>query len=111
MAWHYPLAFDPHGALLHMRSVSLVPKEGGAEMPLSFTQTEFALLCPCHGYDLDYGHDYYLKDVYKRQTLALYHVSVLLPFWRANRRLIINALTGAHLPLVAENATSSKYPV
>ena len=28
MAWHYPLAFDPHGALLHMCSVSLVPKEG-----------------------------------------------------------------------------------
>lgn len=111
MAWHYPLTFDPHGAFLHMCSVSLVPREGGAEMPLSFTQTGFALLCPCHGYDLDYGHDYYLKGVYKRQTLALYNVSVRLPFWRANRRLIINALTGAHLPLVAENATSSKYPV
>ena len=111
MAWHYPLAFDPHGALLHMCSVSLVPKEGGAEMPLSFTQTEFALLCPCHGYDLDYGHDYYLKDVYKRQTLALYHVSVRLPFWRANRRLIINALTGAYLSPVLGNTKNYKYPV
>jgi len=28
---------------------------------------------------------------------------LLLPFWRANRRLIVNALTGAHPSLISEN--------
>ena len=44
---HYGLAlsldFEPQGALLHMSGVSLVPKDGGVEIPLSFTQTRF---CP-----------------------------------------------------------------
>ena len=33
MTWHYPLTFDPQGAFLCMCSVSLVPKEGGMEIP------------------------------------------------------------------------------
>ena len=28
---------------------------------------------------------------------------LLFPFWRANRKLIVNVLTGAHLSLVSEN--------
>ena len=43
MVLHYPLTFEPQGALLHMSGVSLVPKDGGVEIPLSFTQTRF---CP-----------------------------------------------------------------
>ena len=29
---------------------------------------------------------------------------LLIPFWRANRRLIVNASTGAHLTLISGNA-------
>ena len=32
MAWQYPLTFDLQGALLHMCSVSLVPKDGEVEI-------------------------------------------------------------------------------
>lgn len=35
---------------------------------------------------------------------------LLLPFQRANRELIVNALTGAHLSIVSRNADSFKYP-
>ena len=34
---------------------------------------------------------------------------LLLPFQRANRRLLVNALTGAHLSLLSRNASSVKY--
>ena len=43
MAWHYLLSFEPQEAFLCMCSVSLVPKEWGAEIPESFTHTGF---CP-----------------------------------------------------------------
>ena len=33
MTWRYPLTFDPQGAFLRMCNVSLVPKEGGMEIP------------------------------------------------------------------------------
>ena len=48
---------------------------------------------------------------YIQETNAYYTLFLLLlPFWRANRRLIVNALTGAHLSIVSENANSFKYP-
>ena len=34
MVWHYPLSFDPQGALLSMCSVSLVLKRGRNRNPL-----------------------------------------------------------------------------
>ena len=44
----------------------------------------------------------------KDWSLALF--LLLLLFWRANRRLIVNSSTGAHLSLVSGNVNSSKYP-
>ena len=43
MAWHCSLIFDPQGAFLCMCNSSLVPKEGGMDIPQSFTQTGFCL--------------------------------------------------------------------
>ena len=58
----------------------------------------FAPLCPCY--------DYYLK-VFRRDKHWLFTLFLLLhPFWRSNKRLIVNALTGAHLSLVSGNANS-----
>ena len=94
-AWHYPLNFDLQGAFLRIVS-SLSQKERGS------------LNCllkqgPCH--------DYYLK-VFTRDKHWLFTLFLLLLlFWRANGRLIVNTFTGAHLSLVSENANSFKYPV
>ena len=38
-----------------------------------------------------------------RQTLVIYSVSIVISIWRANRKLIVNVLTGVHLSLVSEN--------
>ena len=58
----------------------------------------FSSLCPCH--------NYYLK-VFTRGKHWLFTLFLfLLPFWRAKRRLIVNALTGSHLSLASENANS-----
>ena len=112
IAWCYPLTFDPHGAFLCLCSVSSVPKERGMEIrslnPL--LKQGFTPLCPCRDCYLDYCHDYYLK-VFTRDKHWLFTLFVfLLPFQRANRRLIVNVLTGAHLSLVSENANICKYP-
>ena len=70
MVWHSPLTFDPQGALLRMSGVSLVPKDVGVEIPLSSTQTRF---CP----SLSLPWRLHL-GIYKRQTLAIYAVSIVL---------------------------------
>jgi len=61
----------------------------------------FALLCSCH--------DYYLKDFTRDKHWQFSLFLLLLPFQRANRRLLVNALTGAHLSLLSRNASSIKY--
>ena len=71
--------------------------EGGEQRALNpLLKQCFAPLCPCH--------DYYLKvftgDKDRLFTLYL----LLLPFRRANRRLIVKAETGAHLSPVSGNA-------
>ena len=43
---------------------------------------------------------------FKRQRLAIYSVSAVLPFWRANRRLIVNSSTRVHLYLASRSANS-----
>ena len=58
-------------------------------------------LCPCHAY--------FLKVFTRNEHWLFILFLLLLPFWRANRRPIVNALTGAHLSL-SENANSCKYP-
>ena len=78
-----------------MYSVSLVRKERGGISLNPLLRQGFAPFYPCH--------DNYLK-LFKREkhypfTLFL----LLLPFQRANRRLIVNASTGAHLSLVSGN--------
>ena len=62
----------------------------------------FASPCPCQ----DYSLEVFTRD--KDWLFALF--LLLLPFWRANRRLVVNTLTGAHLCLFSENANSFKYP-
>ena len=64
----------------------------------------FPSFCSCHNYYLDYCCDYYLKVFTKGKDWLFILFLLLLPFWRANRRLIVNALTGAHLSLVSGNA-------
>ena len=48
----------------------------------------------------------FIRDKHWLFTLFL----LILPFWRENRRLTVNVLTGAYLSLISENANSFKYP-
>ena len=112
MVWHYPLTFDLQGILLCMCSVSLVPGKGEWRFLNLSLKHGFAPLCLCHDYYyLDYCHDYYLKVFTRDKDWVLTLFLLLLPFQRANRKLIINALTGAYLSLVLGNAKNYKYPV
>ena len=103
MAWSYPLTFDLQGAFLLMCSVSLVLKKGGYGEPLILKQGFAPLSFPRINI-LDYCHDDYCK-VFTRDTHWLFNLLLLLlPFQRANRRPIVNALTGIQLSLISENA-------
>ena len=96
MVWHFHLTFDPQGAFLRMCSVSLVPKGGGGRGDLNpLFKQDFVPLCPCH--------DYYFKVFIRDKHWLFIIFLLLLPFQRANRRLIVNASTGAHLWLVSGN--------
>ena len=101
MAWRYPMSFYLQGAFLHMCSVSLSQKSGEWWSLKTLTKQSFAPLCPCH----DYYLQVFARGKHWLSTLFL----LLLPFWRAKRRLIVNALTGSHLSLVSENANSCEY--
>jgi len=79
-----------------MYSVSLVRKERGGISLNPLLRQGFASLCPCH----DYFLEVFTRDRDWLFTLFL----LLLPFQRANRRLVVNSLTGAHLPLASGNA-------
>ena len=103
MAWNYPLSFDPKEPFCIVYGLSC-PRKGGVEIPSSFTKQGFALLCPYHDYYLDYCYKYYLKVFARDKVLLFTLFLLLLPFWRAKRRLIVNILTGAHLSLVSGNA-------
>ena len=105
-AWCYT-----HKESLCAYVVSPLSQRSGEQRSLNpFPKQGFAPLCPCHDCCLDYCHDCYLK-VFTRDKHWLFTLFVLLlPFRRANRRLIVNALTGAHLSLVSENANIFKYP-
>ena len=110
MAWYYPLNFDPQGAFLHKYNVSLLPKEEGAQNPLVLDSVRVLPLCPCHDYYLDFCHDCH-RNVFIRDKAWLFTLFLLLlPFRRANRKLTVNALTGAHLSFSPRNANSFKYP-
>ena len=101
MAWHYPLTFDSQGAFLRMCSVSFVPTKRGWRSFNPFKEV-FGSLCPFHDYDLKV----FTRDKHWLFSLFL----LLLPFQRANRRLTVNALIGAHLSLVSGNASSCRHP-
>ena len=102
----------------------LTPKEPfctGVMSPLSHREGDwrslnpllkqgFPSFCSCHDYYLDYCCDYYLKVFTRGKDWLFILFLLLLPFWRANRRLIVNSSTGAHLSLVSGNVNSSKYP-
>ena len=97
MVWNYPLTFDTQGAPLShkggdWRALNPLLKQG------------FPSFCSCHDYYLDYCRDDYLKVFTRGKDWLFTLFLLLLPFWRANRRLIVNALTGAHLSLVSGNA-------
>ena len=75
---------------------SLFQKRGEQRSLHPLLKQGFTSLCPCH--------DYYLK-VFTRDKHWLFTLFLLLlPFQRANRRLIVNSSTGAHLSLVSGNA-------
>ena len=97
---HYGLAlfpdFWPQGNFLHMCSVSFK----GEWSTLNFTQS-FPLFVLATTY-----LKVFIRDKHWLFTLFL----LLLPFWRENRRLIVNVLTRAYLSLISENAGSFKYP-
>ena len=99
----------PLGAFLLMCSVSC-PQKGGNGAPFNpLLEQGFAPLCPCRDHYLDYCHDCYLKVFTRDKHWLLTLFLLLFPFQRANRRLLVNALTGAHLSLVSRNASSIKY--
>ena len=100
MVQHYALTLAPQGAFLCMCSVS-IQKSGEQKFLNPLFQQGFAPHCPC----LDCCHNYYLKVFTRGKDWLLTLFLLLLPFWRANRRLIVNALTGAHLSLISGNAS------
>ena len=86
MTWNFPLTFNSK-ELFCTRVVCL---------PCLLLRRVFASVPACHNYSL---------EVLPRDKDWLFTLFLLsLPFWRANRRLIINAWTGAHQSLVSENA-------
>ena len=95
MVQHYALTSGPQEAFLCMCSVS-IQKSGEQKFLNPLLQQGFAPHCPCH--------DYYLEVFMRGKDWLLTLFLLLLPFWRANRRLIVNALTGAHLSLISGNA-------
>ena len=72
------------------RSLNLLLKHG------------FACLCPCR--------NYYLKAFTRSKDWLFILFLLSLPFQRANRRLIVNALPGAQLSVVSRKANCCKYP-
>ena len=98
----YTLTFDPQGAFCAYIVSPLSQIRGERRSLNPLLKQGFAPLCPCR--------DNYLK-VFSRDKHWLFTLFLLLlPFWRANRRLVVNTLTGAHLCLFSENANSFKYP-
>ena len=59
-----------------------------------YSDRVFAFLCPCHDYPLEM----FTRDKDWLFTLLLF----LLPFLRANRRLVVNSSTGVHYHLPQE---------
>ena len=104
MAWHYSLTFDPQGAFLSMCSVSLVQKDEGGRSLNPFLMGGFvpSLSLPWLLPWLSPSRLYKSKHWY-------FPCLLLLPFCRANRRLIVNTLPGAHLSLASGNVNNSKY--
>ena len=87
-----------------MCSVSFVPKEGGSRSLNRSLKQGFPLFVLAMAITLTIAMIITLRCI--QETNAAYYTLflLLLPFWRANRRLIVNALTGAHLSLVSGNA-------
>ena len=105
---HYGLEFSPdfwpQGVFLHMclpcpKSVCVGGGVGGRLNAL--LKQGFALFVLAMTY-----LKVFIRDKHWLFTLSL----LLLPFWRENRRLIVNVLARAYLSLISENANSFKYP-
>ena len=107
MAWHYPLTSDPQGAFL-CTCQSPLSQTGESGDPSVLHADR--ILPPL---SLPWLLPWLLPELSestwdKDWSLTLF--LLLLLFWRANRRLIVNSSTGAHLSLVSGNVNSSKYP-
>ena len=81
MAWH-PLTFDPLGAFLPMCNVSLAPRMGNTWPLDSLLKQGLVALCSCH--------DCYLKVSSGEKAWLYILFQLLLPFWRASRRLVVS---------------------
>ena len=122
MAWHYPLTFDPQEPFCTCVVSPLSPKRREWRSLNPLLKQAFAPLCPW----LDYYFKMFMRDKpwllsWLLSWLLPWCVSrdrhwiftlflLLLPFQRANRRLIVNAWIRACLSLVSRNANSFKYP-
>ena len=84
------------GTFLHMCRVSLILERGKWRSLNPLLRQDFAFLCPCH--------DYFLEMLTRDKDWLFTLFLLLLPFQRANRRLVVNSSTGAHLSLVSGNA-------
>ena len=92
----YTLTFDPQGAFCVCIVSPLSQTRGEWRSLNPLLKQSFAPLCTCH--------DNYLK-VFTRDKHWLFTLFLfLLPFQRANWRLIVNASTGALLTLISGNA-------
>ena len=79
-----------------MCTALLSQKSGGRRFLNPLCKQNFGPLCLCH--------DYYLKVFTRGKHWLFTLFLLLLPFQRANRRLTVNASTGAHLSFVSGNA-------
>ena len=81
--------FRLQGAILSTCNASLILYAGRV----------LASLCPCHDYSLE------MFTRHKGWLFTLFLWS--LPFWRGNRRLVVNSSAGAHLSLASGNSKRS----
>ena len=109
---HYGLALPwllTHKGPFCARVVSPLSQKGESRDPL-ILQTEFCPLYPCHDFYLDHCHDSYLRVFTRDKDWLLTLFLLLLPFLRANGRLIVNSSAGPHVSLVSGNVNRCKDP-
>ena len=104
------MTFEPQGAFLAGVMSPLSQKRGEGDPLILYSNRILPLFVLTLTNCLDYCHDSYLEVFTRDKHWVFTLFLLLLPSWMANRKLIVNDLTGAHLSPISENAYSSMYP-